>query len=603
LSMPSAKADRLHAFKDELKNNILFEFDRKQEQQNNRTPFLSGRLFKFMNHALVTAFALPLFVLGSVSSYAYYSPTVYNGHILYPVKLSIEKMEYDMLDSASGRVEKKLELAERRLQEVQAQINDNKGLDVATLSKVADYTLAAMQEVQNVDSENEKIALQTEIESFSDQQLTVLASLEQENEDIFLSYANQNSKSQHVVSDNKNSSYEQHIETIDRVENKNTSFEIDTTNKEDSSNFDKDEDNENLSLDVVENKDNDKHTVNQSDDDTDRYNGDWIVDYDPSMTRVNNPVHSTGKTDTYSDNKTASKSSTIKSSSENSTNKVSVSDYKNQSIQDVEQDSPPSLFRDTTDSEFKPSEDNVEKSSQQLNTDSKPLDESDDVQSTVEHREIMSTNSSDNFVMDVAHDISNEIEDIYSSATIKQGVSTQDYEHKDSVEAFHYLQDLSTKIKHVDLLETEEKNSYRVISNNFTEKNMSFYKPQIKFMPDLSNYKLLDYDYEYLIQTRGKFAFYIQSFFVDNFQMEVPDGIYKGTLEIFYTKDNSDPFISDTRILYNPNSLFEVDRNITLKMVAVSDHFVSPVYTVQINIVPTTQEKITESRISTSRDR
>lgn len=81
------------------------------------------------------------------------------------------------------------------------------------------------------------------------------------------------------------------------------------------------------------------------------------------------------------------------------------------------------------------------------------------------------------------------------------------------------------------------------------------------------------------------FSFSVTSFFVDTFNLEVPSSIYDNSIEIYLTKDNSDPFTSNTKILYTAGQLIEVDPSFTFKFVAVSKTQVSPVYTVQISFI------------------
>lgn len=123
---------------------------------------------------------MPFLVLGSMTTYAYMSPQVYDGHILYPLKVSIEKIEMEMERTPKDKIETKLKLAERKLDEVLAMKDDGKRVEKNTLSQVADFTLSAIEDIKDV-SKEEKDYLKQKINEFSERQMKTIAAISEDN--------------------------------------------------------------------------------------------------------------------------------------------------------------------------------------------------------------------------------------------------------------------------------------------------------------------------------------------------------------------------------------------------------------------------------------
>jgi len=193
--LPSINETRVNRFKSELKNNLLDEFDRRNNKRSFSFVFVNifKNIFrKVFNHALVTAVIMPVLLMGSLTTYAYSSSSVYEGHVLYPVKLSLEKLEYSIVKTPVEKAEKKLKIAERRLKEVEAAIEDDVELDKKTLSQVANFTLSAIQEIHKVKESIEKQEIQEKLDQFSEKQINILALLQEKTGGSDASYLSYN---------------------------------------------------------------------------------------------------------------------------------------------------------------------------------------------------------------------------------------------------------------------------------------------------------------------------------------------------------------------------------------------------------------------------
>jgi hypothetical protein len=143
-------------------------------------------------------------------------------------------------------------------------------------------------------------------------------------------------------------------------------------------------------------------------------------------------------------------------------------------------------------------------------------------------------------------------------------------------EALDYIKNVSNVLRNINFDTDTSQNSTK-------NSNLAIYNPKLRIVPELDSF--MSDDLYYLVQAKNSFSFYLESYFVDNFGVTVPESIYKNKAEIYYTIDNSDPFTSTKRVLYEEGTIFKVDRNMNIKIVVMSDSSVSPVYTIQFSIV------------------
>jgi len=447
IAVPRVKETRKHRFHDELKRNLLFSYEMKKRESlrasKDKFYFIKG-LFRTLNHIAITAVVLPVIILGSISSYAYYSNEVYDGHLLYPVKVSIEKVEYDLAGTTSEKALTKLKFAERRLSEVKNSLVNTKTLNQKTLSLVANYTLSAVNDINHVDDDLEKIILQERMNDFSVKQMGELAMIREEASHNLLSFAN--------TETNMNKSGASMLSLRSAGINSDSGIDEEPFLDEDKAVF---------------SEETSEGALSESKEDV--------------IPEAETPVAKMVEGDNY-----------------------------------VEDDE--TMF---------------------------------DFNTTVEIPGVLTENMAEDSSLEVG-----------AESKVSQ-----------SEEALTYVWNVTNQATQSSQQDAPVASSKSVM-----------YSPRLQFNPDLAVY--YSSDNEYLIQEETLFTFEAYPYFVDSFNNSVPSSIYSEKVEIFYTRDNSDPFSSATKAAYLSGMKFKVDRTLTLKFVAVLDNQVSPVYILRINIMP-----------------
>jgi len=585
MTLPTSQKDRMQSFKKNLKENLMFEFDRKMEAKSK--PSFSTRLFKVFSHALVTAILMPLLVLGGVSSYAYYSPYVYEGNVLYPIKLSVESVEYSFAKTPSEKAEKKLTFANKRLQEVEAYYDEKKDIDKNTLSKVANYTLSAVMDVKKISDASKKEKLESMVRDFSREQLNVIVSLED--------------KTKYIAFNDSNKS----------LSNRSNSMEINQEEKLGVGSQER-EDKETKEIQKLKTQNTDSNIQNQSpkEDVIDNTSSVISDSFDFAQDRL------VGKPELLIIEDETIRSDNLEKQEDNI---VEIKDMDNDDEEverdqdeDIKEDNTKEIFYDENVVAFEnqipekivtegvielPSSSDVNNEQKEvINTFHEPINELDTHKDNVLDYD-SSVNSSTTNEMPVS--TSNEPSNI-SSETDEDSYYENNYPEKEiisssfpsqktyhpfvsndkggDVEALEYIKNISNELKDFGARES--------FANTVVTAEETLYEPRLYFYPSIEDYKLSDLEgYQYLIQTRNNFIFYVYPYFIDGFEVYVPKSIYDDEVEIYYTKDNSNPFSSSTRETYHIGEMLDVDRNITLKFVVVSGDTVSPTYTVQVSIV------------------
>jgi len=584
LPLPDAKEERKNVFKQELKSDLMFEFERNNRAKYAKKRSFSIKIFKIFNHAAVTALALPLFVVGSVGSYAYYSPAVYGDHVLYPVKLSIEKIEYSFAKTPAKQAEKKLKLAKRRLQEIEVATSEGESLDKALLSKVASYTLAAIQDVSEVKSEEKRQDLQKNIEIFAKNQMAVLIDIKDEYEEKKSEYVAYVEEKDSLSNQEKHQTF-QSVDN-DEVYNKNDKHKVEDKKeyKEEPEKVDEYDNNANNNQEKIvnEEKEQSKELKTESEFAYDKYQKEQTpsIDEDETTGENNDKDYKEISQSEFAYNSDKEKPILY---TENPTNKTNdkVYEFKEQSKENEHNQK--YIENDKEDEKYK--EYKKPEISTDINTDNSKQEKAigtHDQEINKKPVQISVTPSSD-FAYNTDKKTSkistgdkeiNKRVGVSSSPMISvKDKNTINSINKD-VEALQYLLDVSSQVQEVNFANA-------IQSKRSVQK--SVYSPRIKFDPSLEEYTV-DHNV-FLIQSSKPVSFYLSHYFVDSFGIDVPADIYNKPVEIYYTKDNSDPFISETKARYFEGQEILMDRNATLKFVAVVNGEASPTYVVQMNMI------------------
>lgn len=122
----------------------------------------------FLKFKLQVSSALVLMLFTSTTIYAYNSDAITNGHILYPLKRSVEKVEEIFADSPEEKIEYFNRMAERRIRELDY-LEERGKFDEETIVEADELLSRAEIEIANIPDEN------TDDETAKNEPATVIA--------------------------------------------------------------------------------------------------------------------------------------------------------------------------------------------------------------------------------------------------------------------------------------------------------------------------------------------------------------------------------------------------------------------------------------------
>jgi hypothetical protein len=537
-------------FKDTLKEELLFEFDRRNiKSESNLNPFR----FVF-RHALVTAVIMPFVILGGFTTYAYNSPYVYNGHILYPVKLLIEKAEYNLKDTVPKQAEIKLKLAERRLDEVEAIKKDTGELNKETVRQVAILTHSAITDISKID-DTDRMVLRKKIEEFTERQLATLSSMKEGTGSLSSAYlVYENNKSRRLEEQNDGEITNYKLQIIDEEDENTELFGMGTLEESD-------QEITNYKLQIID----EDLMMNEQNENTEEVQVErfgeitnyklQIIDEDLMMNEQNENTEEVQ----------------VERFGEITNYKLQIIDEdlmmneQNESTEEVQVE----RFGEITNYKLQIIDEDLMMNEQNENTEELQFErlgeEYLEKQKTMKHGDVHGRLL------------------FGDQKGITQNILKDEENDYDSIA---YLWEISNQVRNID---NSKKENVHYASNY--EEPSRFYKPDIDFSIDLNNFLTETIDAygvktdEYNIDIENPFSFFIKSYFLDNFGVRVPKSIYEDNIEIYYTIDNSDPFVSKTKRQYKEGEPFFIDRSVSLKFVAVSGKSISKTYTLNFNYI------------------
>jgi len=126
--------------------------------------------------AFARALTFVLILVIAVWSMGFFSSRRIPGHLLYPLKLATERVKFTLTRSSEGKVELRLTLADRRLEELVRTVERTGSLDESLVRNLLKEAELALDEAEPMDKEQFELFL-TKLNYITEYQQTVLEQL------------------------------------------------------------------------------------------------------------------------------------------------------------------------------------------------------------------------------------------------------------------------------------------------------------------------------------------------------------------------------------------------------------------------------------------